>query len=137
MIYDTLIIGGGLVGAAMAVALKQQQRRVALLEIRPPTTDAERLEKGWDARIYAISPVNRQFLQSLHAWPSESRIQPVARMDVRGKLHMQIVYSQQSFLFHAPAPCACQWQARRPPSAKVASGGISCRQISCTFSQRA
>lgn len=84
MIYDTLIIGGGLVGAAMAVALKQQQRRVALLEIRPPTTDAERLEKGWDARIYAISPVNRQFLQSLHAWPSESRIQPVARMDVRG-----------------------------------------------------
>ena len=84
MIYDTLIIGGGLVGAAMAVALKQQQRRVALLEIRPPTTDAERLEKGWDARIYAISPANRQFLQSLHAWPSESRIQPVARMDVRG-----------------------------------------------------
>lgn len=84
MIYDTLIIGGGLVGAAMAVALKQQQRRVALLEIRPPATDAERLEKGWDARIYAISPANRQFLQSLHAWPSESRIQPVARMDVRG-----------------------------------------------------
>ena len=84
MIYDTLIIGGGLVGAAMAVALKQQQRRVALLEIHPPTTDAERLEKGWDARIYAISPANRQFLQSLHAWPSESRIQPVARMDVRG-----------------------------------------------------
>ena len=84
MIYDTLIIGGGLVGAAMAVALKQQQRRVALLEIRPPATDAERLEKGWDARIYAISPAIRQFLQSLHAWPSESRIQPVARMDVRG-----------------------------------------------------
>ena len=84
MIYDTLIIGGGLVGAAMAVALKQQQRRVALLEIRPPATDAERLEQGWDARIYAISPANRQFLQSLHAWPSESRIQPVARMDVRG-----------------------------------------------------
>ena len=84
MIYDTLIIGGGLVGAAMAVALKQQQRRVALLEIRPPAIDAERLEQGWDARIYAISPANRQFLQSLHAWPSESRIQPVARMDVRG-----------------------------------------------------
>ena len=84
MIYDTLIIGGGLVGAAMAVALKQQQRRVAMLEIRPPATDAERLEQGWDARIYAISPANRQFLQSLHAWPSESRIQPVARMDVRG-----------------------------------------------------
>ncbi|UOO80777.1 FAD-dependent monooxygenase [Uruburuella testudinis] len=84
MIYDALIIGGGLVGAAMAVALKQQQRRVALLEIRPPAADTAKLEQGWDARIYAISPANRAFLQSLQAWPSESRIQAVCRMDVRG-----------------------------------------------------
>lgn len=84
MTYDALIIGGGLVGAAMAVALKRRNRRVALLEIRPPATDAAKLENGWDARIYAISPANRQLLQSLNAWPSESRIQAVQRMDVRG-----------------------------------------------------
>ncbi|MDO5639352.1 MAG: FAD-dependent oxidoreductase [Neisseria sp.] len=84
MIYDALIIGGGLVGAATAVALKRQQRNVALLEIRPPATDAAKLEQGWDARIYAISPANRRLLQSLDAWPSESRIQAVSRMDVRG-----------------------------------------------------
>lgn len=93
MIYDTLIIGGGLVGAAMAVALKRQNRHVALLEIRPPATDTAKLEQGWDARIYAISPANRQLLQSLQAWPSESRIQAVSRMDVRGDNGGRIEFS--------------------------------------------
>ena len=93
MIYDTLIIGGGLVGAAAAVALKQQQRKVALLEIRPPETDETRLLQGWDARIYAISPANRQLLQSLNAWPDESRIQAVTRMDVRGDQGGRIEFS--------------------------------------------
>lgn len=84
MDYEILIIGGGLVGAAAAVALKRQGRNVALLEIRPPATEPERLENGWDARIYAVSPANQAFLQSLDAWPSESRVQAVNRMDVRG-----------------------------------------------------
>ncbi|UOO76246.1 FAD-dependent monooxygenase [Neisseria sp. Dent CA1/247] len=84
MNHEIIIIGGGLVGAAAAVSLKQQGRDVALLEIRPPETDFAKLENGWDARIYAISPANQKLLQSLNAWPSESRIQPVSRMDVRG-----------------------------------------------------
>lgn len=84
MNHEILIVGGGLVGAAAAVALKQQGLDVALLEIRPPETDFSKLEYGWDARIYAISPVNQNLLQSLGAWPSESRIQAVFRMDVRG-----------------------------------------------------
>lgn len=82
--HEILIIGGGLVGAAAAVALKRQGRDVALLEIRPAETDSSRLQTGWDARIFAISPANQALLQSLDAWPSESRIQPVTVMDVRG-----------------------------------------------------
>ncbi len=82
--HEILIIGGGLVGAAAAVALKRQGRDVALLEIRPAETDLGHLETGWDARIFAISPANQALLQSLDAWPSESRIQPVMTMDVRG-----------------------------------------------------
>ncbi|ATD65211.1 FAD-dependent monooxygenase [Neisseria weixii] len=82
--HEILIIGGGLVGAAAAVALKRQGRDAALLEIRPAETDLSRLENGWDARIFAISPANQALLQSLDAWPSENRIQPVATMDVRG-----------------------------------------------------
>lgn len=91
--YDVLIIGGGLVGAAAAVALKRQGKNVALLEIRLPETDPAKLEQGWDARIYAISPANRQFLQQIGAWPQESRIQAVENMDVRGDSGGRIQFS--------------------------------------------
>ncbi len=100
MIYDTLIIGGGLVGAAATVALKQQNRQVALIEIRPPQTDPELLQAGWDARIYAISPANKTLLQSLDSWPSESRIQAVSRMDVRGDHGGRIEF--EAAALHAP-----------------------------------
>lgn len=98
--HDILIIGGGLVGAAAAVALKRQGRDVALLELRPAETDFSRLENGWDARIFAISPANQAFLQSLGAWPSESRIQPVSRMDVRGDHGGRILFEASDI----PAP---------------------------------
>lgn len=92
MEHEILIIGGGLVGAAAAVALKRQGRDVALLEIRPAETAFSRLDQGWDARIFAVSPANQAFLQSLDAWPPESRIQPVCAMDVRGDRGGRIVF---------------------------------------------
>lgn len=91
--HEILIIGGGLVGAAAAVALKQQGRNVALLEIRPPQTDDAALHNGWDARIFAVSPANQVLLQSLGAWPDECRIQAVAKMDVRGDNGGRIEFS--------------------------------------------
>jgi len=80
--FDVVVVGGGLVGASLALALERQGRSVALLEGLARQSD--QLLSGWDARIYAISPANREFLQSLDAWPDMSRIGTVARMDVRG-----------------------------------------------------
>ena len=93
MIYDVIIIGGGLVGAAAALALKQQGRSVALLEINPPINDPIQLERGWDARIFAISPANQTLLQALGGWPDERRVQAVQRMDVRGDNHGRIEFN--------------------------------------------
>ncbi|MCP1771862.1 ubiquinone biosynthesis UbiH/UbiF/VisC/COQ6 family hydroxylase [Neisseria perflava] len=98
--HEILIVGGGLVGAAAAVALKRQGRDVALLEIRPAETDSDKLLNGWDARIFAISPANQALLQSLDAWPSESRIQAVTKMDVRGDNGGRIVFDAADL----PAP---------------------------------
>lgn len=91
--FDIVIVGGGLVGAAAALALARQCRSVALVEIRPPATDPGQLRQNWDARIYAVSPANQAFLTELAAWPDESRIQPVSRMDVRGDQSGRIVFS--------------------------------------------
>ena len=34
--FDGVIVGGGLVGAALALALAEQGKDIALLELRPP-----------------------------------------------------------------------------------------------------
>ncbi|OWY39521.1 ubiquinone biosynthesis protein UbiH [Xenophilus sp. AP218F] len=80
--YDVIVVGGGLVGAALALALDAAGKRVALLEGSQAAFGD--LEQGWDARIYAISPANRAFLQRLDAWPGSERLGVIAAMDVRG-----------------------------------------------------
>lgn len=91
--YDVLVVGGGLVGAALALALDKQGRRVALLEGQGEPLDD--LEQGWDARIYAVSPANRAWLSGLGAWPDMARIGTIAAMDVRGDQGGRIAFSAE------------------------------------------
>ncbi|BEV71685.1 MULTISPECIES: UbiH/UbiF family hydroxylase [unclassified Paludibacterium] len=89
--FDVLVSGGGLVGASLALALARQGRSVALLEPHPQGQDG--LMQGWDARIYAVSPQNRDFLARLGAWPDASRIGRIASMDVRGDRDGRLTFS--------------------------------------------
>jgi 2-octaprenylphenol hydroxylase len=91
--FDVLIVGGGLVGASLALALERQGRRVGILEESPQSDSG--LEQGWDARIFAISPANRQFLDRMGAWPAMSRVGTVGRMDVRGDQGGRVEFSAE------------------------------------------
>ena len=57
MKFDLIIVGGGLAGAALAVALRRSALRIAVVEHAAP-----RRPTGWDARIYAYSPASARFL---------------------------------------------------------------------------
>ncbi len=89
--FDILIVGGGLAGASLAVALRGSRYRVGLLEGRAPSGD----DGAWDPRIYAISPANERFLTEIGAWAhlDKSRIAPVYDMDVRGDQGGQLQFS--------------------------------------------
>ena len=78
---DVAIVGGGLAGLALAVALRQSRLTVAVIEGRPPQRAS-----GWDARIYAISPANVDFLAQIGVWPhlDAGRLCPVEAMEVYG-----------------------------------------------------
>ncbi|MFV5213591.1 UbiH/UbiF family hydroxylase [Azonexus caeni] len=79
--FDLIIVGGGLAGASLALALRDSALRVALVEAQPP-----RRPDGWDARIYAVSPANVAFLDAIGAWRhlDRQRIAPIAAMKVFG-----------------------------------------------------
>ena len=94
--YDVVIIGGGLVGASLAAALKQSGLSLALVEAAPaPILGDATLHDDWDSRIYAISPGSRRYLEDSGAWAllDQSRIAPVEEMRVFGDIDSKIEFS--------------------------------------------
>jgi 2-octaprenylphenol hydroxylase len=81
MKFDVLIVGAGLAGAALAAALRGSNLKVGVVETRPPSRPA-----GWDARIYAISPANVEFLSAIGIWQhlDSARMAPVYDMEIHG-----------------------------------------------------
>jgi 2-octaprenylphenol hydroxylase len=91
MVFDVLIIGGGLVGASLAAALESGGLSVALVEANPETPQAGE----WDSRIYAISPGSASFLKQCGAWQGLewSRVQAVERMRIFGDAGAELDFS--------------------------------------------
>jgi 2-octaprenylphenol hydroxylase len=88
--FDLVIVGGGLAGASLAVALRNSRLRIALVESQPPRRPA-----GWDARIYAVSPVNVSFLESIGVWKhlDRERLAPVRAMEIFGDAGGRLEFS--------------------------------------------
>jgi 2-octaprenyl-3-methyl-6-methoxy-1,4-benzoquinol hydroxylase len=78
---DTVVAGGGVVGAATALMLAREGLSVALVEPRHPPawTRATR-----DLRVYAFAPDNARLLDDLGVWPAvrQARVQAYRRMRV-------------------------------------------------------
>ncbi len=91
MKFDIVIIGGGLVGASLASALKDSGLKLALIEGQPlPSLDSD-----WDSRIYAFTPGNVGFLHECGALDrlDASRVQQVEEMRVFGDTGSRLNFS--------------------------------------------
>ena len=88
--FDLIIVGGGLAGASLALALRDTRLRIALVENQVP-----QVPEGWDARVYAISPANAAFLESIGAWKhlDASRLTPIRGMQVFGDAGGKLEFS--------------------------------------------
>jgi ubiquinone biosynthesis UbiH/UbiF/VisC/COQ6 family hydroxylase len=94
MEFDVVIIGGGLVGASLAAALKSSGLSLALVEGQSsPTLPADPTD--WDSRIYAVTPGNAEFLRTCGAWSrlDMSRVQQVEEMRVFGDSGAELDFS--------------------------------------------
>lgn len=83
--YDVIIIGGGMVGGCLALALSQSSRRVVIVEAAP---FAEHASKDASKRAIALSWGSRGLLEQLDLWAvlSEAAM-PIRQIHVSDKGH--------------------------------------------------
>ena len=94
MEFDIVIIGGGLVGASLAASLRDSGLKLALVE-SGPSPQASSAPDDWDARIYAFTPGNAEFLHQCGAWQrlNMDRVQQVEEMRVFGDTGAKLNFS--------------------------------------------
>lgn len=85
--YDVVIVGAGLIGATLALALRGSGLRLALLDSQPMQSWSadEGDTADFDARVSALTPASQALFESLGVWQamSERRVSPYTHMHVR------------------------------------------------------
>src|SRR4051812_21886029 len=91
--FDVIVVGAGIVGAALAVALRDADVSVALVEAAPPRAADD--ARGWDSRVYTVSPGNAAWLERLGVWDRlpKARLTRVDAMRVYGDADGRIEFS--------------------------------------------
>ncbi len=64
--YDLMIVGSGLVGASLAIALADQGLKIALIDANPPHNPAGR--PSYDDRGIALAYGTRRIFEAMHVW---------------------------------------------------------------------
>lgn len=80
--FDVVIVGGGMVGAAVACCLGDSDLRVAVIETQLPEPFST--DQGHDLRVSALSIASKNILESVGAWQgiTSRRFCPFKRMRV-------------------------------------------------------
>src|SRR5271155_1843559 len=83
--FDVAIVGGGMVGATLSVALAPLKLRIALIESIPQTSAAQ---PSFDERTTALSNGSRRILETLGVWQEVSSVAtPIAKIHVSDQGH--------------------------------------------------
>jgi 2-octaprenyl-6-methoxyphenol hydroxylase len=75
---DIVIVGGGLNGPALALALAQGGLHVKVVDARPAQA---RAEAGFDGRAYALAIASKRLLSAIGVWPAlADKVQPILQI---------------------------------------------------------
>lgn len=79
-LYDLVVVGGGLIGKTLALALAHTSLKIAIIEATPPGLMAS---SDFDARSIALSLSSQRILDSLQVWQAlKSYAEPIAHIHV-------------------------------------------------------
>jgi 2-polyprenylphenol 6-hydroxylase len=82
---DLVVVGGGLVGLSLALALLQGSAtplRLALIDRQLPQVLGPSAPERFDARVVALNAASHEFLSALGVWPGIERLAPYTAMQV-------------------------------------------------------
>ncbi len=104
--YDVVIVGAGITGLALGLALHQGGLRVRVLEHAPLARFVP--EPGFDSRIYALSRSSQAFLQQVGGWEQQdaSRLQPILGMEIWGDRQGRLQFGAAQHSHRAGSPRA-------------------------------
>ncbi|MGB5570755.1 MAG: FAD-dependent oxidoreductase, partial [Sedimenticolaceae bacterium] len=83
--YDLIIVGGGMVGASLAISLANRGLRMALVEAYEPGADSQ---PGYDDRAIALAYGTRRIFEAIGVWPSLAGVaEPIRDIHVSDRGH--------------------------------------------------
>lgn len=84
--YDVVIVGGGLIGASLACALRDTGLRTALVEAVAFRSDSQ---PSYDEKMLSLAPASRRILEGIGAWPAiESHgVTPIEHIHISDRGH--------------------------------------------------
>jgi 2-octaprenyl-6-methoxyphenol hydroxylase len=83
--YDLLIVGGGMVGSSLALALAGRGLRIGLIEAVAPSIDAQ---PSYDDRAIALALGSRRFFAALDLWGAMAHVaEPIREIHVSDRGH--------------------------------------------------
>ena len=86
--YDLVIVGGGMVGASLAIALAGRGLRLAMIEAHPPGADSQ---PSYDDRGIALAYGTQRIFEALRLWPAIAAVaEPIAEIHVSDRGHFGV-----------------------------------------------
>ncbi|HEY8554384.1 MAG TPA: UbiH/UbiF/VisC/COQ6 family ubiquinone biosynthesis hydroxylase [Burkholderiales bacterium] len=100
--YDVAIVGGGMVGGALACALGGSALKVALIEPNPPRTPAG---EDFEQRVSALTLASQAFLENVGAWAGvlarrAAEVRAMRVWDAWGEIHFDAAEIGEPYLAH-------------------------------------
>ena len=92
---DLLIVGGGLVGATLAAALRDQPLRIAVIEAVPFSAAQQ---PAYDDRGLGVAPSSQRILQQIGLWSAlENDATSIKKIHIsdKGRLGATRLYAEQ------------------------------------------
>jgi len=83
--FDCLIVGGGLVGAGLATALRDQPIRIGVIEAVPTSAN---VQPSYDDRGLGVAPASQRILQGIGLWDDlKAEATPIKNIHVTDRGH--------------------------------------------------